>query len=100
VTQRRRGQWPLCVDSLSKLPSINAKQQPSATVELRKVAVLSIREDGADIIALIGLVLGGPLISVLYSAYGEETQAAVMVPIALYQGVQLLDFDNFLSLLT
>jgi sodium/bile acid cotransporter 7 len=33
-----------------------------------------------------GLVLGAPLISIMYSAYGNEIQSAVTVPIALYQG--------------
>lgn len=35
---------------------------------------------------LTGLVLGAPLISIMYSAYGLDVQAAVTVPIALYQG--------------
>ncbi|KAG8865519.1 hypothetical protein FRC20_009747 [Serendipita sp. 405] len=36
-----------------------------------------------------GLVLGAPLISIMYSAYGNEIQSAVTLPIALYQGTQI-----------
>jgi len=46
-------------------------------------------DDDAETIALVGLVLGAPLISIMYSAYGDEIQAAVTVPIALYQGTQI-----------
>jgi hypothetical protein len=79
---------------------VNAKQQPFVTVELGKVVILSTRKDDAETIDSIGLVLCAPLVSVLYSAYGDEIQAAVMIPIALYQGVHLLGYDSFLHLLT
>lgn len=36
-----------------------------------------------------GLVLGAPLISIMYSAYGNDVQAAATLPIALYQGTQI-----------
>ncbi|KAG8834883.1 hypothetical protein FRC17_006628 [Serendipita sp. 399] len=36
-----------------------------------------------------GLVLGAPLISIMYSAYGDDIQSAVTLPIALYQGTQI-----------
>lgn len=39
----------------------------------------------------VGLVLGAPLISIMYSAYGNDIQAAVTVPIALYQGTSCLN---------
>ncbi|KAG8936242.1 hypothetical protein FRC02_003534 [Tulasnella sp. 418] len=36
-----------------------------------------------------GLVLGAPLISILYGGYDEETKAIMSTPIALYQGTQV-----------
>ena len=40
-------------------------------------------------IAKLGLVLGAPLISIMFSAYDEEIQAGITVPIALFQGVSV-----------
>ncbi|KAG8889165.1 hypothetical protein FRB98_005640 [Tulasnella sp. 332] len=37
-----------------------------------------------------GLVLGAPLVSILYGGYGLETQAIMSTPIALYQTTQVL----------
>jgi len=47
-----------------------------------------------------GLVLGAPLISIMYSAYDDKSQAALTVPIALYQGEHLSNIRYQLSWLT
>ncbi|KAG8906471.1 hypothetical protein FRB99_006786 [Tulasnella sp. 403] len=37
-----------------------------------------------------GLVLGAPLVSILYGGYDHRTQAVMSTPIALYQGTQIV----------
>ncbi|KIM29525.1 hypothetical protein M408DRAFT_328771 [Serendipita vermifera MAFF 305830] len=79
----------------SKLPLFRGGSKEPALVQAMRRIVRKVtfgkRETAAICFcgAAKGLVLGAPLISIMYSAYGNEIQAAVTVPIALYQGTQI-----------
>lgn len=78
---------------VARLPFLGEEQEGEATWKrlLRK-----LRFDKKETAAICfcaaakGLVLGAPLVSILYGGYDERTQAIMSTPIALYQTTQVL----------